>query len=564
MVKPFVDILTSKFVTSRESNFERKVILKVQSEEVALHGDLLAACCEFQEEDIPPMIDLSEVPGISLELVADFVNFVYGTPFIVNKENSSPASQLAQRLGCSVLLEFCKKIDDAKGENCSSRLMPDVMTRIIQLQAKAHSQHTIIYHNLEIKISRFLLNLFCNFFHKKWSLPCPDSEDDFTDFTDKFLFSTAEFSSFWMYFFSSFEDLKVEHLYVCVHFASYFGFSDLQIYLQELYSQQSPSNCFERDLILANDHDDLMFIDFLTTLINNFPKFVIESPLLLSPEVYVHLASHLEHDPMINWLVESVVVSFIGFHSISTENVKRVLSVVKVSNTQVVTLYENLKPLLSCSQLFEEVTTIFGSKLLPVVIDQYNGVKDHHDTLLDYKVKQELELHRREIASCFENTNKVIAFYNTSASFVSKEHNCLERSLFQKYSNNASYIYKSNVSMRNDDSSNISHPLDGQVSLRFSSPGQGTQLGFYCDKTKVTTGVEFLKKIGSSQQVRVCNEVHEIPTTNCLVVVAFHFSTTMDVCFQIPALGVYSTTEVPCGSVLRVRLLGGGSKCTLS
>ncbi|KAL0218139.1 hypothetical protein RCL1_008987 [Eukaryota sp. TZLM3-RCL] len=558
MTHKFIDVLKSKFGTSRDSNFECNVVLKVQSEEVALHGDVLAVYCEFQEgEDIPHMIDLSEVSGISVELVEDFVNFFYGKPLTIKKENSSSALQLAQRLGCSVLLEFCKEIDESRGENDTDRLVPDIMTLILQLQAKGLSMHTIIYRNLEFRISRFLLNLFFNFFHKKWSLPCPDSEDDFTDFTDKFHFSTAEFSNFWTSFFSSFGD-DVEHLYVCVHLASYFGFSDLQIYLQELYSQQSPSKCFERDLILANDHDDLVFIEFLTIFVNKFPEFTIGKFLLLSSEVYIYLASHLEHDFMINWLVESVVYSYIILHSISTENVSRILSVVKVNKTQVVKLYESLKPLLSCKCLVDEVSNMLSSTLLPLLTKQYTELKSNHDILMERSKQQEQELHRQKIVSAYEKNNKKIVYHNVEASHYLKGKNCLE------LPNYSGLLFSSTIGPRNVVSADISHPIDGRVSLTFNSPGQGTQLGFYCDKTKVTTGVEFLKKIGSSQQVRVCNEVHEIPTTNCLVVVAFHFSTTMDVCFQIPALGVYSTTEVPCGSVLRVRLLGGGSKCTLS
>ncbi|KAL0217820.1 hypothetical protein RCL1_008669 [Eukaryota sp. TZLM3-RCL] len=161
---------------------------------------------------------------------------------------------------------------------------------------------------------------------------------------------------------------------------------------------------------------------------------------------------------------------------------------------------------------------------------------------------------RETIPSIFSKNDQQVAFYD-------------EGSMLNSIAGCNTIILREACNDSGQNTAYVSHMLDGQLIFKLKNYGEGSSIKFLHPNTKQVTGFEFVKRTMYSQhvdQVKVLGKTQRLSGSSCSLTISFNLSTSLVIGFDIPALGVYASTEIPIGSLLCVRLTQKEQSCTLS
>ncbi|KAL0217791.1 hypothetical protein RCL1_008640 [Eukaryota sp. TZLM3-RCL] len=551
-----LDVILSNKLSDALGNRLCDFTFIVGNQQVKCHRDLVAFNCKYIDDRTPAVVDLTNVPEISIELLSMVVDFFYSNDLILTKKNCSALLQLALFLQIKDLEDQCKRKleedESVTNDDTDDNVIIGVQNPFPGLFLNnSCSFHSIIYRDAEVRISSFILASFFNFFHEKWTIACPDSKDEFTNFTDIFHFSTTEFLRFWSNLIGQSFNVVDESFYCYYHLSVYLQFHELKDFLWKQLPKQNPPKWIERALIMANDHGDLQFIQKICEYLDTFPNYEVTGSLFVSDEVFLCMASSIKHSKLLIKLVKSVDRSYKRLHSVTPHMLLKILYALHLENVDTVKLIEVLDPLLNCKELKNDIVTFQGSRLISRLTRDYLEVKDLHGTALNRLKVLEIKTYREQIESIFKDNSSETVFYNYSTTLLTKNKNRIM-----------------NASTIDDQVTYVAHPLDGQVTFLVLIDVQDSAIGFRDPSTNEITGIEFTKRQRYSQRVdsvRIGDNYFNLLSTqrDCKVIVSFNFSTTLRVCFQIPSQSVYCAIDVPVNSLLCVRLRGTMSSCSI-
>ncbi|KAL0212491.1 hypothetical protein RCL1_006117 [Eukaryota sp. TZLM3-RCL] len=527
--------------------------LKYQGDEVQCHKDLLSVYLHFLDDSV--LIDLSEISECCFDDITSLVAAFYGDTLLLTKLNCSSFSSLARFFQCNFLHQTCDSISSSTEENPNVELILLDETFLADVR-KIPFDFTILYNGAKIKTHKFLLVAFLKYFDTMWSLD-PSTVDFSLDFSDKFFFSPKEFLSFWKCFYTLKPVIPDSEFYVFYHLSAYFQYNQLHMELRDHLNSLKPySHWVERTITLANDHEDIEFIEMFAKYLNRENEFSLSDPLLLKSTACKVFARSLTSGKMIAWLTKSLVLSY-SAGLVAPNEVVNVLSMLQLGGTDPVLLYCELKSLLDSKELTQEVAIFFGNVLLPLIVKHFSSSLSNSQSRCSELSKalktSQNYLERYKISSVFETYRKEVVFYTPGVNVPTSSYN---------YSPLKTLTVESSKSSA---SAHVSHPLDGRVTFNLKQVSDGSCIGFFNASTRDLIGFHFFSKDDDllADMVSIGSFSTAIDSV-CTISIVFNFSSNRIVCFQIPLCGVYCSEEIPLDYVLSVFLKNPGSSCTVS
>ncbi|KAL0212010.1 hypothetical protein RCL1_005636 [Eukaryota sp. TZLM3-RCL] len=564
--------IQAKLQHLRSKSDEDDLVLSFNGDQLSCFSHLLSTHCSFLQDNTSSFIDLSSLSDVSLVDVNTFIDIFYGFSVNVSKENSAALLSLSRFLKCNELETICE--DVAKSPEYSFTKPVDFFKLGTFLHLTAPTDFTIVYRGSSLPIHRLILSTFCSYFQTKWSVNCPDTNASVIDFSDKFFFPIDEFLYFFSLLYATSFDIVNNCHYSFYHLSKYFGFNELLSFTKKEISitQPSPAWC-EHSLIMANDHEDLEFLELFSTKLNNWPSYSQHINYFLRPSVFTTLAKSLKSKNSVFWLVGCLHFSFTS-NVITSDTFITCLDLLNVSDeVDLVSIYNTLEELRHFKAVASQISQFFCDKIFPRIIKKLSKVPTPPPDI--------------------ETTNSEVTSLRSRVSSLEQKCCELERSTIKLDADRLTAIYTSNKSsasfynlgqgLKTDNRAKtkiivtdssvdtrsclVSHPPDGKIVFTITNYGIGTSVGFVCEETKKFLGFSFCKRNNYSSCVNcieLLGSTYLIPEKQCSVVISFNFSTTRTVCFQVPVKGVYCTTDIPVNSNLQVDLKNVGTECCVT
>ncbi|KAL0222054.1 hypothetical protein RCL1_001908 [Eukaryota sp. TZLM3-RCL] len=569
MNSEFVHPLSEKLLELRNKGLFCDLEVIYGQQTIPCHSHLIVPFCQLFDSVIPTVVDLSSL-DISFELLSRFIDVFYCSPINISRSDYEEFLCLARQFKCSRLITYClewnsattkasssPKVESIEEQNSTDAnesesvaekntapfqlSMKEILSSILQQQG---FDFRILFNGTEVKTHRFLLAAVFDYFVHKFSVEHNELDNNESDFSGKFFMSTADFRAFWMSLYEEVLSIDPLQYYNYHHLAYYFQYNDLSHFLKGTLQVMSPSEDWVcMCLKAANDHEDLLFINSFATYLNSFPTFNLEEKLVLLPEVFASLGKKLCNENLVFWLLQSLIYCFKGGQFNGSEFMA-VLDSFSFTKMDINAVFKYLSELRFYNGLSTYLPVFFTEKLLPNLDNCIEKRYSHKGDVCGRCENRDLEVDRQRLTTVYKTNNSTIRFFNVQNPYEVTNNNQL-LTLNPKLRGFAQF-------------SCISHPLDGSIFVTFSKQTTTFRLVFVDAEAK-HHGFKFTssKANPSRFSTLIQGSSYEVDG-NCTVMVTCNFSSTHNVCFALPSIGVYCTMTVPVNSKLQVSM-GSGS-----
>ncbi|KAL0212442.1 hypothetical protein RCL1_006068 [Eukaryota sp. TZLM3-RCL] len=542
----FTQPISEKLISLREKQLFCDLTFRLaNNSEVKYHSHVLAAHCKLLSNNEASVIEVPDFNGPALDLFSEVMNVLYGKgSLVINKTNSQLLQQLGEFLQCEELTAFCSQVatseegDETKEFNVSPQ---DILTALRGRTCDC----TITYRGVSIEIHRFLLAALFDYFVEKWTLDCPDRNDQHLDFTDKFQFSSAEFMFFLNNVYEEVVAIDSCHFYATFLLGRYFKYSELMEHVTNNLPSLEPNTLWvTQALAMANDHDDLEFIDLFVQYLNNCSVCSIDEPMILKPHILKSLCQGIECEEVVIWLVKSLVSCYKA-HSLHASELTECLALLDLKRCDVTRVYYLLEDFRGDVNLKDNLTLFYSGTILPLLVQSCSSKTDSfsdYRTLLKKYEDLQLQMNRDRILSLYK-------YHRNSPSFfaLTPGLSYLEGSVYIQGCRTLSTAW-------------IAHPLDGRLLINLIDFGEETRIGFFNTFNSEFVGLKFKKnetriEDNSAFIVLFQDKPVGLCSFRIAVTLSMNFSKSLVASFSLLTPSLDCSAHVPLNSGLLLTLL---------
>ncbi|KAL0211672.1 hypothetical protein RCL1_005298 [Eukaryota sp. TZLM3-RCL] len=307
----------------------------------------VAISCGDSELTISTSLDVRS------DVLRDLLRSFYGTPLTIDNSNAAELLLLSWDLDMSFLFE---KIKTSIAQNTSSSHKLDVHQIFQKLNANDFKNYTLKFKGVEVRVHKFLVAAFCDFFRIKWSRQWENQELDYSDFTMMLTIDPECFKSFFNSLYREKVDIGLSYVFDYYHLSQHFGLSSLLTEIKKFISSTvALDDWIFSSLQKASIAEDLTFIDVISLKLNEIQNLKEKKPLQLKHEVCQKLAQ-LKVSPQ--WVISCIVDPFVSGSPLQNwrpQHLRSCLEAINVSTISVHEVYQTILPLTKKSETISSI-----------------------------------------------------------------------------------------------------------------------------------------------------------------------------------------------------------------
>ncbi|KAL0217971.1 hypothetical protein RCL1_008819 [Eukaryota sp. TZLM3-RCL] len=294
--------------------------------------------------------DVGDYDDVTVNDLVTLLHSFYGQTLTITNDNGLPLYLLSKALSCSYLANLSQTVLKTCSSSKYKVKLEEIMSNLKQDDLK---DFEIVFHDVVIRIHKFLFAAISPYFRTKFSNNWQESEENCSNFTNLLQVSPSSLSNFFTSFYDGKLEVTLENAFEYSHLAWYFKLSELEKFVHNfIENSESEYNWVASFVSKAIKSEDFRFIKIISAKISEIPDLSNCDPIPVHPLFFENLNSNID----VSWLLKCLVFSYTNY---SEENVwtakslEKSIEMIKTDSLPIDEIYQIIEPLFSISDLFD-------------------------------------------------------------------------------------------------------------------------------------------------------------------------------------------------------------------